>query len=383
MKAQEKGEKEKVAYVVTPTYNERENIRILIPLLEETFESVKKKGYTPRILVVDDNSPDGTAEEVKKLAQKYGNIELLTGSKQGLGVAYQRGFKHVMDKCDAIIMMDADLSHPPSLIPGMLEELERGYTLVIGSRYIKGGGTPDWPLSRKLISRGGNFFARIVAGMYRVHDCTSGFRAISTDLLRKVDFRTLATRGYAFLTTLLYELYIKGAKIKEVPLVFKDRKYGETKLTRKDIIEFFLNAWRIRFRDSKRMIKFAIVGGSGIFVNLGVFQIAKLLLYSNLGQSNGTLLASSLIGDEISIIWNFILNHEWTFKHSTNDSHVLVKMLKFHAVAISSVVINNSVLFFLHTRFGVWDVAAKLAGILIAFLWNYFVNVKWTWREKI
>lgn len=369
--------------IILPTYNEKENIRILIPKLEEVIERIES--HEIEILVVDDNSPDKTADAVKDFQKKYRNVHLLSGEKKGLGVAYLRGFSHAIDtlNADVLIMMDADLSHPPELLQDFLKGVDEGYDLVIGSRYVEGGGTPDWNLKRRLISKGGNLFARVVAGMYSIHDCTSGYRAIRKSAFEKINIKYLHTRGYAFLSTLLYELVCVGAKVKEIPLNFYDRRYGETKLKSKDLREFFQNVFRLRFKSSRRMIKFAIVGGSGIFVNLGIFTLVKGILYSLFGKTHLTLLSSSLCGDELSIIYNFFLNHYWTFKYSTTGDHILKKMFKFHIVALTSVVINNIILFTLHTGFGVWDTLAKFIGILIAFMWNYLMNVKWTWREKI
>lgn len=237
--------------IVLPTYNEKENVQILIPQL---FAAAKKiKNNKLFILVVDDTSPDGTAAEVKKLQKQHKLLFLLSGEKQGLGVAYLRGFHYALQKlkADVLVMMDADLSHPAALIPSMIKEIANGADVVIGCRYIPSGATPDWNLKRRLISKGGNFFARIVAGLYRVHDCTSGFRAIRASVLQKIDTQQLHTKGYAFMITLLYELLAANAIVKEVPLVFYDRRFGVTKLTAKDMVSFFFNALRLRW---KRMI---------------------------------------------------------------------------------------------------------------------------------
>jgi dolichol-phosphate mannosyltransferase len=369
--------------VILPTYNEKENISILIPKLLEAFKLIKN--HKMHILVVDDKSPDNTADAVKLFQKKSKNIELISGDKQGLGVAYLRGFKHAIENMGAetMIMMDADLSHPPELIPQFMKRIDEGNDFVIGSRYVKGGDTPDWNFKRKFISRAGNFFARIVSGIYNVHDCTSGFRAIRVSMYKKIQTENLHTRGYAFLTTLLYELISSGAKVKEIPLVFYDRKFGETKLQAKDMREFFFNAFRLRFKSSKRMIKYLAVGGSGIFVNLGLFSVFKIIFSKLIGDTTTSLLAASFTGDEFSILYNFVLNHIWTYKGSTNDEHLIKKLFKFHLVAITSVIISNLIMFSLHSWLGVWDIFAKFIGILAAFIWNYFVNSKWTWREKI
>ena len=369
------------AVIVLPTHNENENVKILIPQIQSVIKHIDN--YIFDILVVDDNSPDGTADAVREMQQTYTNLHLLTGEKKGLGVAYLRGFDYAINQLDADLLfeMDADLQHPPSLLPDFTKGIDEGYDVVIGSRYIEGGGTPDWGIKRKCISRVGNFFARVIAGMYTVHDCTSGYRAIRVSLFNRINKDHLNTRGYAFLSTLLYELLSIWGKSKEIPLLFYDRQYGQTKMSRKDMTEFFFNAFRLRFKSSQRMIRFGIVGGSGIFVNLGLFTLAKNVLYPVFGKGNAILLSSSLIGDEISIIWNFLLNHFWTFNKSTNTDHIFMKMAKFHFIALTSVVINNSVLFALHLGMGMGDIRAKLIGILIAFMWNYIGNVKWTWRE--
>jgi len=370
------------AVVILPTYNEKENIKTVVTKLFSVFKKIKKHDMS--ILVVDDSSPDGTAEEVKKLQKRYKKLHMITGQKKGLGVAYIRGFKHAISKlkADVLFEMDADMSHPPKLIPRFLREIDKGADFVVGSRYIKGGGAPDWGLKRRAISWGGNFFARIIAGLFKVKDCTSGFRAIKTSLIKKINLDKLHIAGYSFQMNLLYESISKGAKIVEIPLVFYDRKLGKSKISGTDIGEFFINAFRLRIMSMKKLIKFFIVGASGIVVNLGLFSIAKMIFYNTIGQSDGTLLGASLIGDEISILSNFLLNNIWTFKKTKNSDPVMGRIVKFHIVSLTSILINNSVLFFLHKGFGIPDVLAKFIGILVAFFWNYFFSIKWTWREK-
>ncbi len=195
---------------------------------------------------MDDNSPDGTQEEVKKFLGK--NIFLITGEKNGLGAAYIRGFKYAINelKADVIFEMDADFSHNPKDIPRFLEEIKEN-DFVIGSRYIKGGDTPDWGFDRKLISSGGNFFARVIAGLYKVKDCTSGYRAIRTDLIKKIDLDNLRVNGYSFQMNLLYNAIKEKGKIKEIPIIFFDRHVGTSKIERKDMYEFFMNSFKLRF----------------------------------------------------------------------------------------------------------------------------------------
>jgi len=370
------------AVIVLPTYNERENIKILIPKLQKEFKKIK---HNMNILVVDDSSPDKTADEVKKLQKKYKNLYLLNGQKQGLGVAYLRGFKHVINKlkADVMFMMDSDLSHPPELVSKFMLEIDKGYDIVIGSRYIKGGATPDWSLRRKIVSRGGNFFARVVGGLYKIHDCTTGFRAIRVSAFKKINLNHLHTRGYAFLSTLLYEMIATGSTTKEIPLIFRDRKYGETKLSKRDMIEFFLNAFRLRLKSTQRMRRFITIGTTGVLINLAMFISMRNVLYGYFGANNLPLLFASLFGDWLSVIYNFSLNDILTFKNKKATDKFSIRLLKFHMVALTSIIINNAILFLMHKGLGYGDVFSKLTGILIAFVFNYLANVKWTWREKI
>jgi dolichol-phosphate mannosyltransferase len=247
--------------VVLPTYKERENIIRLIPELVEQFG--KKHKHKFEILVVDDESPDRTAQAVKELAKKLPNIHLLTGKKQGLGAAYIKGFKYAMKKLkpDVLVEMDADFSHLPQDLPGLLKQIEKGADFVIGSRYVRGGKVPkDWSFFRKANSRWGNRFARYLAGIDNVRDCTSGFRAIKRKTLDKIDLDRLKVRGYSFQMNLLYKAYMSGAKIREVPIDFQERTWGHTKLGPGDILEFAWNSIKLRFEkgfnNSKRQKTF-------------------------------------------------------------------------------------------------------------------------------
>jgi len=359
--------------VIIPTYNEKDNISKLIDSLLDIFKLIKN--FEMYILVVDDNSPDGTWELVEKYTKSYKNVHLITGEKRGLGDAYIRGFKYAIDKFDILVTMDADLSHNPKKIPEFLRQIEHGYDLVIGSRYIKGGATPDWNLQRKIISRGGNLFARIVGGLYNVNDCTSGFRAIRTDLLKKIDFRYLATKGYAFQTTSLYELYMAGARIKEIPIIFHDRKFGKTKLTKRDMVEFFLNSCRLRLKTGERFTKFIIVGFSGVIIN-------TLLLWLFFEKYELNLILAGAIAIELSIIFNFVFNDIYTFRDSVGNSSFFIRMLKFNLVALNSFLINISILYLLTKYTGLHYLISNFVGIFTATAWNYIAVLDWTWRVK-
>ncbi len=240
--------------IVLPTYNEAENIERFIGTLLAEFGKINN--YALEILVVDDFSPDGTGDIVKRLIKTgNGKINLIQKEKQGLGAAYIAGFKHAINElgADWIVEMDSDFSHKPQDLPRMVEAAGEGATFVIGSRYVKGGSIPsDWPLLRKLNSKFGNIFARYVAGLYNVKDCTSGFRLINVELLKKLNLDTLNANGYSFQMNILYELVQLGAVVKEIPIQFVDRELGKSKLGLKDILEFMKNAVALRLKRTFR-----------------------------------------------------------------------------------------------------------------------------------
>lgn len=227
--------------VVLPTFNEKENIARIILEIFKTVPGIF-------VLVVDDNSPDGTAKIVEGLKEKYPRLSLLLREgKEGLGKAYLHGFSEILKNNDVerIIMMDADFSHSPARLPHMVEESKK-YDLVIGSRYIKDGGSVGWELWRRVLSRSGNIYCRLVIGM-PIADYTTGFSVINAQLLRKIDTSNMLS-GYAFLIELKYLLWKAGASIKEVSIIFKNRAIGKSKLSGHIIREGVLGPWKIIFR---------------------------------------------------------------------------------------------------------------------------------------
>jgi dolichol-phosphate mannosyltransferase len=221
--------------IIIPTYNEVDNLR---PLLQEIFSYVPETD----VLIVDDNSPDGTgklAEEIHALDPRVHALH--RAGKLGLGTAYIAGFKYAVEHgYDAAFEMDADFSHDPCYLPNFLKAIEDA-DLVIGSRYIPGGDTPNWSLLRRLISGSGNIFARFILGI-PVHDCTAGFRCYRRKVLESIDLDTVQSQGYAFQVELVYRVLLQGFKIVETPIVFKDRRVGKSKMSRKIVIEQAANS---------------------------------------------------------------------------------------------------------------------------------------------
>ena len=361
--------------VVIPTYNERANIGLLIEALQEQFTFM---AHTMSILVVDDNSPDGTGDCVRSLMQTYDNLYLLTGDKRGLGAAYIRGMQFAMEKlrAEAVIEMDADFSHQPKDLARLIAGLENGGDFVIGSRYVKGGKIPDnWGRRRKALSKWGNICARYLAGLCKVRDCTAGFRAIRTSVLRQIDFQNLKVQGYAFQIALLNQAMLLKAAILEIPVEFIDRERGATKLGLSDIIEFFLNVWWIRFQASRTFLKFGLVGLSGVIINLFFF-----IFLVSLGINK---FIASPLAIEISIINNFILNNYWTFKCRNLSANLLLRGLKFKSVSLLALAISYSTFLLLSLVMPkIQPAMLQAIAIIPATMVNYFLNSSWTFKYQ-
>lgn len=229
------------ALVIVPTYNERENLPRLVPAILDQGESF-------HVLVVDDNSPDGTGKIADDLAAADARVHVLhRDGKRGLGTAYVAGFKWALD-CgfDYVFEMDADFSHDPRYLPALLEATETRYDLTLGSRYVAGGGTTDWGIVRKLISRGGNIYAGLILGL-PVVDATGGFRCYRRQVLETLNLDSIRSNGYSFQIEMVYRTMQAGFRIGETPIMFPDRRVGRSKMSRRIVLEALLAVWRLRF----------------------------------------------------------------------------------------------------------------------------------------
>jgi dolichol-phosphate mannosyltransferase len=228
-----------IACVVLPTYNERENLRVVLPGIFE--QAARIETHDLQVLVVDDNSPDGTADLVREMMRDNPKLFLITGEKRGLGDAYQRGMKYAVNTLGAALLleMDADGQHDPALLPQFIKLCSEGERrLIIGSRFLPGSAMPDFGPGRRALSHGGSFFVRLCGGVGPVRDCTSGYRCFPAELFRRCDFGRLPTRGYSFQSALLFEMVRQGAQVVEMPMIFAPRLTGESKLKLRDCVEF-------------------------------------------------------------------------------------------------------------------------------------------------
>lgn len=402
------------AVIVIPTYNEVENIIKMIEyLFNNTFKEIKN--FEMHLLIVDGNSPDKTADAVKDKINIYNNLHLIVEEKkEGIGAAYIKGFKFAIEKlnADVVIEFDGDFQHPPESITILLNEITNGYDYVIGSRNIKGGGYPkNWGFKRHFFSRVGGLFARFVLffpfkEFFTVTDPTTGLKATRVKgFLDKIDLNRIKFKGFAYKVELLHKMVELNAKIKEIPLNFKIRTFGESKLDKKTAKEIFSCIFFLRLKDkkSRKFIKFAIVGFSGYIVNsifLEIFSASTITkkiadLFSSVKNinilkilTNPTSWAAGFSA-EVSIINNFILNNFWTFKQKKGNSalSLLNKFFKFNFVAIGAILLQSwtigAATLLIANSLTVRQITLVFAIVFLNLPYNWLMYNKVIWTRKL
>lgn len=363
--------------IIIPTFNEIENIENIIIAVSGVL---KNSGIEGEILVVDDDSKDGTVDCVRELLKTHPELSLIVRpDDHGLSQSVVEGFQKA--KADIIQVIDADFSHPVELIPKFYSAIkDEGYDVCIGSRYTKGGDIENWPIKRRIISLGATVFGRVL--FPEITDPVSGFFAIKKEVVYDAD---LKPRGYK----ILMEVLGKGRweNFKEIPFTFRDREEGESKLKFSTILDYIgqctdIGVYAFRHRETnvwkewKKVIKFGFVGISGIFVNTGI-------LYALTEYIGFYYLVSAIFAIEASIITNFLLNDYWTFDGGNNSrmAKKWKRFVSFQVVSVLGVVINLAVLFILTEFIGLWYILSNIAGIFVAFIWNFFINRNFTWRR--
>jgi dolichol-phosphate mannosyltransferase len=232
-------------WLVLPTYNEAENIE---PFVRAVLPRLAEAAPEHRVLIVDDNSPDGTGETADRLAAEFDAVEVMhRAGKEGLGRAYLAGFAHALDEdADTVMEMDSDFSHDPADVPRLISAC-RHADIVLGSRYVDGGGVVNWPLHRRILSRGGSWYARRMLGL-GVRDLTGGFKCIHRPVLERLDLRSIHADGYGFQIELTYRAIQAGFKVEEVPITFRERERGASKMTPWIAMEAVWKVPAMRFR---------------------------------------------------------------------------------------------------------------------------------------
>jgi dolichol-phosphate mannosyltransferase len=362
--------------VIIPTFREESNIGSIVTEVDAVFKASALNG---EILVVDDNSPDRTIAIVNELRKTMGNLHLLVRMEDhGLSQSVADGFAHAAS--EIFVVIDADHSHPPALIPKMYGEIRSGSDVVIGSRYMEGGGIKKWPLKRRVISLGATFLGRLL--FPDIRDPVSGFFAIRKDVVAGAH---LKPKGYK----ILLEVLGKGTweHDKEIPFEFSDREIGSSKLKPKTIVEYaeqvlditlysFAHHESAAWREWKRVFKFGLVGLTGVVVNLAVLN---LLLLAGISGYIALLFAIA-----VAILNNFVWNDLWTFKDSAMRAATSVwqRLWLFYTVSAGGAVINYGVALLLVQFAGMNISLSDVIGILLGFAWNFLINRRLTWGRK-
>jgi len=370
--------------IIIPTYNEKENIGRMIDVLEEEIFP-KIKNNQMEILVVDDKSPDGTADVVRQKMKEFENITLSLGDKEGLGAAYKRGMQYAMEKMEAgaVIEFDADFQHDPKYIIDLVDKFNEGYDYVIGSRFIKGGSYPqEWSFYRKFLTKYGGLFSRIVLffpNINKVKDVSTGLKLTRVkNILEKVDFSKIAN-DFVYKTQILYQIVNMGAKVIEIPLQFKLRERGETKMGFETVIGTFRAIILLRLTDPKilHFIKFGTVGFTGYLVNAFF-----LYLFAKIGFWEWAAWATST---ELAIIANFTLNNLWTFRAEKigGAKRLSYKFLQFNLTSSGALLIQTSL-----GTLGVALFGPQYRQLLLPFIvlflvmpYNYFMANVVIWKR--
>lgn len=388
----------KKATVIIPTYNERDTIDATITALITAFGQIKN--WEMSILVVDDNSPDGTAAIVKSAQKRHKSLKLLVNPKKsGLGGAYLSGMKQafIKDGADVAFEFDADLSHDPQKIKAFLQQIDQGNDFVLGSRYIKGGAIPkNWGLHRKFLSIFGNLFINFLMLDFSIRDWTTGFRAIKKEVYQAVESELHAERfsGYTFQIGFLHKALRKGFKITEVAFQFKDRVLGKSKIGPEYIKNTMLYLIKVRIKEllAIRVVRFAMVGAFGALVQLIALQLWRIAF-----DTEKTFVIANFLAIETAIVSNFIWSNLFTFKdRKLKPSQIPLSFLTFNLSSAGSILIQSTIAYITAHTIGLvplftvplinyivdTGVVSAIVGILIGMFWNFFAYNTFIWKKK-
>lgn len=369
--------------VIICTYNEAESTPRMIEALAKVFPQIKN--HEMLALYVDDSSPDGTAKIVQECQAKYKWLHLLVNpQKGGLGAAYAAGMTYAMAKLNADYLMefDGDFQHPPEYISQLVEQIDKGYDYVIGSRYVPGGSIPkSWGLARSLLSVVGNLVARILLILPKVHDVTTGFKlARVKGFMDQFDFNTLISKQFAYKVQLLFYMVNKGAKVVEVPFAFAPRTSGESKIIKNEMKETLRVIFLLQLRNPKilKLIKFGTVGFTGYIVNASTLYLFTKLQFSSVWAWG--------LSTELAIINNFVFNNIWTFKEQQIKGlgSLLAKFMQFNLTSSGGWLIQVAVGWITDILLGPGyrQIVLPLSIGFIIMPYNYLMYTLVIWQKK-
>lgn len=383
--------------VVVPTYNEKDNI---VPLISLVLEQEKRlSGFDLHVLVSDSHSPDRTIEEVQKAFPKNPKVHTLDVRERGIGVGLVKGFNLARDRylADILVSMDADFSHSPKDLPKLVEGLEEKYDLVLGSRFVAGGRL-EIPLIRRIFSYGASLLSRVFSGYFSIKEWTTSYRAITTRFYSKIDLDRVPWRAktFVFQTAFLYQTLSQGARVRETPITFTDRRAGRTKMQVIryifDVLKFLI---KVRFRRNEIEVKFIVVGVIGFIINtllLYLFYDSPLFFFLppkftpwgifGLSHPDFRLFIASVLAVEGAIVSNFLWHENWTFRKRQKIGRVVTRFWQFNITALGSPVITVATVNILTPYFGIYYLVSNAIGVLLGMTWNYILNTRIIWRGK-
>jgi dolichol-phosphate mannosyltransferase len=374
--------------LIVPTFNEAENVGQIVSILCGLLEEATEGSY--ELIIVDDNSPDGTWKVAQELTATYPKLKVMRREhERGLSTAVIRGWQAAQGEILGVI--DGDLQHPPETLLQLLEAVRQGADVAVASRHVEGGGVSDWSLARRILSRGAQTLGLIILPKVvgRVSDPMSGYFLVKRTAIAGAVMDPL---GYKILLEVLGRGTIDN--VAEVGYVFQERQSGESKVTRKQYVDYILHLLKLRSRGRigrlrqklkfplDRFIRFGFVGLSGVFVDMAVFYLLRSVL--GVGLTRSTILSA-----ETAVINNFLWNDLWTFRdisrRQPGKRKRLKRFLKFNIICLAGIVLQVIVVNIVHNFFfgakpGIYEAIAKLIAIAVVTLWNFWLNLKLSWR---
>lgn len=368
--------------VIIPTYNEKENVTKMVPVLDEIFKQSK---YDFNVLFVDGNSPDGTAKAAEELSKKYKFVNvILEKNKGGLGAAYTYAFTHAMEtmKADIVVEMDADFQHDPKDLPRLVKPIiEDGYDYVIGSRFTKGGSIPkEWEFYRKFLSVVGNIVSKFVLGIFNVNDFTTGFKASRVKgFVDRLPLDKILSAGFAYKIDLLFKMHKLNAKILEVPIAFGMRDKGASKMENNNMMDTLKVEILLRVYEHKSFVKFVVVGFAGLFVDATLFNIFRVI--PSISPAIGAFISGTL-----AMLTTFTLNNYWSFgDRKLEESKDKIKgIVLYFASSYVPILLRARLVHWFIELFGntfIVTNGAFFIGILFGLVWNFTVYSRIIWKK--
>lgn len=364
--------------IVLPTYNEKENITKLLPKVLAVDERI-------HVLIVDDNSPDGTGQLADTLSNQNSRVEVIhRKGKLGLGSAYIAGFNYaIKNNYDLIFEMDADFSHDPKYLKKFISASNE-LDLVLGSRWVKGGGVVGWNWYRYMTSWGANLLTRILLSL-KPKDVTTGYRCYKREVLERINLHGIVSSGYAFQEELIYRVQKAGFKIGEIPIIFVDRKIGQSKMTKKEIITSTKAIFKLflKRKGVGQIVKFGIIGTSGTLIDFGLLNLFAIVFKVN-------VYISAAISFIVAATNNFYWNKKWTFRGEAKSKKLHTQYVQYLVIALIGFMLNILILrlclpFFSKTLGK--DIASplvlnlsKIIATFVVTTWNFLGSKKWVFK---